>query len=132
MEFIFFSGMDIWWKIKFKIFKIKCKTHLCLVVVCVCVLVTQSCLTLCNPTDHIPPGSSVHEILQARIVGWVATSFSRRSSQPRDRTRVSCIADRYFTVNYSGSHFSQMYKIKIHWSKYVWILPARHGSIKMI
>ena len=45
--------------------------------------VTQSCLTLCNLMDYLP-GSSVHEILQARILEWVAISFSRKSSQPRD------------------------------------------------
>ena len=44
---------------------------------CVCVLVTQSCLTLCNPMGCSPPGSLVHEILQARILEWVAISFSR-------------------------------------------------------
>ena len=50
------------------------------------VLVAQSCLTLCDPMDCIPPGSSVHGILQARILEWVAIPFSRASSQPRDRT----------------------------------------------
>ena len=45
--------------------------------VCVCVLVAQSCLTLCDPMDCIPPGSSVHGILQARTLEWVAISFSR-------------------------------------------------------
>ena len=48
------------------------------------VLVAQSCLTPCDPMDWSPPGSSVHGILQARILEWVATSFSRGSSQPRD------------------------------------------------
>ena len=43
---------------------------------CMCVLVTQSCLTLCDPMDYSLPGSSVHEILQARILEWVAISFS--------------------------------------------------------
>ena len=56
-----------------------------------CVLVAQSCLTLCNPMDCSPPGSSVHGILQARILEWVAISFSREASQPRDRTHASCI-----------------------------------------
>ena len=46
------------------------------------VLVTQSCLTLCNPTDCSPPGSSVCGLLQARILKWVAISFSSGSSQP--------------------------------------------------
>ena len=53
--------------------------------------VSQSCLTLCNPMDS-PPGSSVQEILQARILEWVAISFSRGSSQPRDWTHVSCVS----------------------------------------
>ena len=46
--------------------------------------VAQSCLTLCDPMDCSPPGSSVHGILQARILEWVAISFSRGSSQPTD------------------------------------------------
>ena len=56
------------------------------VCVCVCVCVracTQSCPTLCNSMDCSPPGSSVHGILQARILEWVAISFSRGSSPPR-------------------------------------------------
>ena len=44
---------------------------------CMKVLVTQSCLTLCHPMDYIPPSASVHGILQARILQWVAISFSR-------------------------------------------------------
>ena len=54
----------------------------------------QSCPTLCDPMDCILPGASVHGVLQARILEWVTTSFSRGSSQPRDQThvsRVSCI-----------------------------------------
>ena len=58
------------------------------------VLVIQSRLTLCEPKDCSPPGSSVHGISQARILEWVAVSFSRGSSQPGDRTQVSCIATR--------------------------------------
>ena len=68
------------------------------VCVCVCVLVTQSCPTLCDPMDYSPPGSSVHGILQARILEWVTITFSRGSSQPRDQTWVSCIAGRFFTI----------------------------------
>ena len=48
---------------------------------CVCVLVAQSCLTLGEPMNCSPPGSSVHGILQARILEWVAIYFSRGSSQ---------------------------------------------------
>ena len=62
-----------------------------------CREVTQSCLTLCDPVDYSPPGFSVHEILQARILEWVAVPSSRGSSQPRDWTWVSCIAGRFFT-----------------------------------
>ena len=54
------------------------------------VLVIQSCLTLCDPMDHSPSGSSVRGILQARILEWVAIPFSRRSAQPRDWILVSC------------------------------------------
>ena len=50
-----------------------------------------------RPMDCSPPGSSVLEIFQARILEWVAVSFSRGSSQPRDQTRVSCTAGRFFT-----------------------------------
>ena len=60
--------------------------------------VAQSCLTLCNPMDCSPPGSSIHGIFQARILEWVAISFSRRSSRPRDWTPVSHIIGRRFTV----------------------------------
>ena len=60
-------------------------------VLCMHAKLLQSCLTLCDPVDHSLPGFSVHGILQARILEWVAISFSRGSSQPRDWTRVSCI-----------------------------------------
>ena len=59
---------------------------------CVSVLVTQSCLSLCDPTDCSRLGSSVHGILQARMLEWVAISFSRGSSWPRYWTWVSYIA----------------------------------------
>ena len=49
------------------------------------------CLTLCDPMDYSPPGSSDHGISQARILEWVAISSSRGSSQPWDRTHISCI-----------------------------------------
>ena len=62
-----------------KIYKVKVK-------------VAELCQTLCNPMDYI-----VHGILQARILEWVAFPFSRGSSQPRDQTRVSSIAGRFFT-----------------------------------
>ena len=59
--------------------------------------VAQSCPTLCDPMDCSLPGSSVHGILQRRILERVAISFPRRSSRPRDWTQVSCTAGRFFT-----------------------------------
>ena len=61
-------------------------------------LVAQSCLTLCDPMDCSLPGSSVHGILQGRILEWVAILFSRGSSWLRDWIWVSRIAGRFFTV----------------------------------
>ena len=62
------------------------------------VLVTQSHPTLCNHMGYSLPGSSVHRTLQARILEWVAISFSRGSSWLRDLAQVSFIADRFFTI----------------------------------
>ena len=62
------------------------------------VLFTQLCLTLCNSLDYSPTGSSVHGILQARVLEWVAMPSSRGYSQPRDQTRVSFIAGRFLTI----------------------------------
>ena len=63
-----------------------------------------SCVWLfATPMDWSSPGSSVHGISQARIPKWVATSFSRGSSQPWDRTCISCIAGRFFTTESPGN-----------------------------
>ena len=62
------------------------------------VKVAQSCPTLCDPMGYSPPGSSVHGILQTRILEWVAISFPRASSWPRDGTPVSCIVGIFFTI----------------------------------
>ena len=62
------------------------------------VKVTHLCLTLCNPMDY-----TVHGILQARILEWVAFPFSRGSSQPRDQTQISLIAGRFFYLGHKGS-----------------------------
>ena len=67
-------------------------------VVCARISVSQSCLTLCDPEDCRPLGSSIHGIFQSRTLEWVAISFSRGSSQPRDLAQVSCIAGRVFTT----------------------------------
>ena len=78
--------------------------------------VAQSCLTLCDPLDCSPPGSSVHGILQARTLEWVAVPFSRGSSQPRDRTQISRVAGGFFTaerilyqLSYEGSPLSLIF-----------------------
>ena len=56
------------------------------------VKVVQSCLTLCDPMDY-----TLHDILQARTLEWVALPFSKESSQPRDQTQISHIAGGFFT-----------------------------------
>ena len=65
---------------------------------CMCAKLHQSCPTLCDSIDYSPPGSSVHGILQARILEWVTMPSSRESSQFRDHTQVSCIAGEFFAV----------------------------------
>ena len=68
--------------------------------------VVQSCLTLWDPMDCSPPGSSIHGIFQARVLEWVVISLSRGSSLPRDRTRVSRIVSRHFYhLSHQGSKF---------------------------
>ena len=66
--------------------------------VCSCVLVTQSRPLLYDPMDCGLSGSSVHGVLQARIMEWIAIPFSRGFSWPRDQTRLSCMAGRFFTI----------------------------------
>ena len=63
-----------------------------LYVLCVCAKSLQLCLTLRDPIDYSSPSSSIYEILQARILEWVAISFSRGSSPPRDQTQISYIS----------------------------------------
>ena len=61
--------------------------------VCVCVcMITEPCLILCSHMDCGPPGPSVHGIFQARILEWVAISYFRKSSQPKDQTQVSFVS----------------------------------------
>ena len=74
--------------------------------------VAQSCPTLCDTMDCSLPDFSVHGIFQARILEWIAISFIRGSFQPRDRTQVSCIAGRCFTI--WATREAQ------EWDNYVW------------
>ena len=86
------------YKIYFSVFRVLCFPVCVCVCVCVCVSVAQSCPTLCDPMNCSPPVSSVHGILQARILEWVATPFFMGSSPTRDWTWVSCIAGRFFSI----------------------------------
>ena len=85
--------------------------------------------------DCSPPGSSVHGILQARILEWVAISFSRGSSRPRDQTQVSYIAGGLFTDSPQGSSF-QIFKhsecfLLSHFSR-VWLCaPAEMAAHRL-
>ena len=83
---------------------------------CVCAQSLQLCLTLCDPVDCSLPGSSVHGILQAGILEWVAMPSSRGSSPPRDRTLVSsisCIAGRFLTAEPPGKPGPRVYALNI-------------------
>ena len=72
----------------------------------------QSCLILLDPMDYSPPGSSIHGILLASILEWVAMPSSRRSSQPRDSTHVCCIKGRFFTAEPLEKPHSLLYQIR--------------------
>ena len=71
------------------------------VCVCVCVCV-QSCPSLCDPMDCNLPGFSVLGISQARILEWIAISYSRGLTRPRDQSHISCLAGRFFTTEPLG------------------------------
>ena len=76
-------------------------------------LVTQLCPTLCDPVDYSPPGSSVHGILQARILEWVAIPFSRGSSRPRDGTWVSPLQADSLPSEPPGKPIRELWSIKV-------------------
>ena len=103
-------------------------TYTARVCVCVCVCVSlQSCLTLCGPMDYSLPVSSVHGILQVRILQWVAMPPSRGSSWLRDQIWVSCgscIAGRFFTTEPPGK-LIYIYKI-------LWIYRVLKESITLL
>ena len=91
------------------------------------VLVAQLCLTICDPMDCRLPGFSVHGILQARILEWVAISSSRGFSWPKDRTWVSCIAGRFLPSEPPGKPTWRLgpnvnYELEV-------ILMCQHGFI---
>ena len=82
------------------------------------VLVTQSCLTFCDPMDCCRPDSSVHGILQARILMWVAIPVSRGSSWLRGQTYISCVSciGRWilYHLNHQGSQLDKLYTLNLH------------------
>ena len=84
--------------------------HMYYVFMCICVLNVQSCPTLWDPMDCRPQGSSVHGILQARILEWVPIPLSRGSSRAWDRTQVSCTAGGFFTI--WGTREACVYQIR--------------------
>ena len=89
--------------------------------------VTHSCPTLCDHMDCSLPGSSVHEIFQARVLKWVAISFSRGSSQPRDQIQASHIVGRYFTIWAREVGWSKNYpKRKVYSNKFYLKKQEKH------
>ena len=83
---------------------------------CMCMLNCFGCVWLCDPVDCSTPGSSVHRILQARILEWVAMPSSRESSQPRDQTcitYISCI-NRQFLLHGKPMHGTQDNRTCVH------------------
>ena len=97
-------------------------------------LFVESCLTLCDPMDHSPPGSSVHVIFQARVLEWVAISPLRVPSQSRDQTCVtcvSCIAGRFFITESPGkSQYTPSLSPELHQMEFlvVWLAEQRSSS----
>ena len=96
---------------------------------CVC-LVTQSCLTLCGPGDCSPLGSSVHGILQARTLEWVAMPSSKGSSQPRNQCLLRCRWVLY-QLSYQGSLYVGHFNICVDFRREVLAREAHSSSVKM-
>ena len=94
-------GCVQWWSFKHP---------LCADPTCVCSV--QSCLTLCDSTSCSQPGSSVHGILLARILQWVAISSFRGSSEPRDPSHISCVAGGFLPLSHWGSPRSSLLLFK--------------------
>ena len=97
--------------------------------------VAQSCLTLCDPIECSLSGSSIHGIFQARVLEWIAISFSRGSSWPRNWTQVSRFAGRRFTVWATRKAEYKWGKVKVIRGAFqvalvVKNLPANAGDIK--
>ena len=105
-----------------------------------CAQSLQPCPTLCNPMDRRPPGSSVHEILQERILEWAVMPFSRGSSRPRNPTYVSCvycITGRFFIhwatweIHYVGLFANKSWAVTKSWLRR-WIYTHTHTNTHTI
>ena len=94
--------------------------------------VAQSCPTLCDPMDCSLPGSSVHGVFQARVLAWVVIPFCRGSSRPRDRTRVSCIVGRRFTI-WTTVWYQGVWCLQFccPFSRLLWLFRVFCGSIQI-
>ena len=90
------------------------------------VCATQLCLALCNLMDCSPPDSSVYSIFQARMLVWVAISFSRGSSQPKDRTHICCVFCIGRQVLYHWCHLGSLFSLRTDTAKSL----AYEGMIK--
>ena len=94
-------------------------------VVVLVMLVAQSCLTLCDPMGCSPSGSSVHGISQARILEWIAISFSRGSFWPKDQILVSCLGGRFFTIWATGEVlYTPLFLTLSHYLQSFWSNPC--------
>ena len=101
---------------------------LCFGMSCMCAKALQLYLTLCNPMDCSPPGSFIHRILQARILEWVAISFSRGSSWPRNRTRVSHTGGRRFNLWATREAHIPHIILKFKWDNEINWLPQCYNA----
>ena len=125
-------GTTIWKAIK--ILLLLPTTHLFKAWFCSCVWMLKSlllCQTLCDPMDYSPPGSSVHGILQARILKWVAMPSSRGSSWPRDWTCISCIG-RWILYHWATSVGWHQVSFKRHQSLLCLFHRLPPGDLSMI
>ena len=87
-------------------------------------IITQLCLTLCDPVDCSLPGSSVHEILETRILEWVAISSCRGSSPPSDQTCVSCTLSPFRLLN-------NIEESPVLYGRSSWIIHFKYSSVCM-
>ena len=86
--------------------------------------ITKSCPTLCDAMDYSQLGSSIHGIFQVRILGWVAISFSRGSSRPRDRTWFSCVSGGFCYI------YNSCFKVFVCYTQHLGLLSGNFWCFK--